>query len=775
MKRILHHILCLGCLLLAVACSDDEPADDVLHAGSVTIYVDNNPWRIPAQADRYSLYLESEGSGWTATCESEWLTLSATSGAGNDYLHFEVTENEKPFAREALITIADAADPTQRARLRVRQAGYNDEENATLTGDMQQKHRMGFGYDITKAYCDDKSFSKNPLLNYQEVVKWEEQTGVTIISEDRRHYQEVELFSGNTITELCGELTKSMTNKSTFAGCGKVTNSNTDIYKGKNIEQVYGFVRLKQLISSRTIDLAALRSQVSSDDSPLLAPEFRGILAGIKAGNQEALNRLIQNYGTHLVVSADLGGCLELHTAVAREQSVEKEHSVTTVSKKAFGATFKSTSSTYDSYQKEIGIDYEADLSIIGGSDATKKAMMNAISNKKVVREITANEISQWQASFNIDPAAAKDKYNVGMVGCRLVPIYELVNDPTTRQRIAEKLASYTNSSLKQTKPDSPYEFEVSEVRQIWGEKGQKVQKLVYNQEIKAVIAREYVQNISLTEPVIVAYPLVNGKPFLYAGLFLGDKSHRPGVVRWLGENGLYEPNDSICIDEERFASLFDKSTHQLKKLYHYNGSLHIMPPNKENYADLKTQTLHAKEGYMMYCSSIESNGFAKKSAPVIKAGPLFWTQNAIVVDSLKKSIMIRENNSFMKISGLWPTDSTIQGHWKIGNQLPTSRQAQSLMNVCNGRMQVLFDRDQNNYNLMGMQWATGFLYKGTAYDANAFVIVSMTDNNLLQICRLTQSGQVSVLQPRSYFDSVCDHYYASIYAPCYLATTLVE
>lgn len=765
MKRILYPILWLGCLLFIAACSDDEPASDVLRAGSITIYVDSNPWRIPARADRYSIYMESDGSGWTATCESEWVTLSATAGSGSDYLHFEVTENTNPFARESLITIADAADPTQRARLRIRQAGYNDEENATLTGDMQQKHRMGYGYDITKAYCDDQSFSPKPIIDYNEVVKQEEATGTIIITEDRRHYQELEIFSGNTVTELCGELTKSMETKKTFAGCGKVTNNTTDIYREKDIMQVYGLVRLKQLISSRTVDLAALRSQATSDDSPLFSPEFRGILAGIKAGNEESLNKLINNYGTHLVVSADLGGCLELHTSVTRETSIEKEHSVTTVSRKIFGKNICSSSSTYDKYQSEIGIDYEADLSVIGGSDDTKKAMLQAISNKKVVREISAKEINQWQASFNIDPSAAGKDYNVGMVGCRLVPIYEVVNDVTTRQRIAQKIASYTKSCAKVVQPIPPYTFAVSDAHNKWGNDGREVLKLIGNNNMQAFIAKEYVQDISLTEPVVVAYPIVNGKAFCYGGLFIGDKTHRPGYVRWLGDNGIYEPNDSISIDDERFASLFDSDTHALKTIYLYNGGIHMTPPDKNDFPDMPLTPLNAEQALLKYRYTGENDEM--RSMAAIKVGPLFWSMKSIPLEYNNK---IREENQFTQISSLL---GSLESHFKI-NQLPTPKQAQSLMNVCNGRMDVLFDRNQNYKNLLGLQWATGFLYKDTPFDTEAFVIVSQDDGGKLIISRLTRSGQASSIYPRTYFDSVCDHYYDALYAPSYLATQVL-
>jgi len=144
----------------------------------------------------------------------------------------------------------------------------------------------------------------------------------------------LEIFSGTTITELAGKLTRNMDSKATFLGCGKISDTKTDIYRNKTIEEVCGLVRLKQIISSRTIDIGMLRSQATSDDSPLYSQEFRKALKELNENNAYAF---LNKFRTHLVVSADLGGSLELHTTITRETSIETQHSVTTVTKKVFG------------------------------------------------------------------------------------------------------------------------------------------------------------------------------------------------------------------------------------------------------------------------------------------------------------------------------------------------------------------------------------------------------------------------------------------------------
>lgn len=175
LKRLLFPLTLLLCLAVATtSCRDDDDGlidlPEELVSGPIRISVPENPWRIKRAADYYAFYVECQGSGWIATCESEWLTLTPTEGSESQYIRFDVGENTEPFARVAVITIADAKEPdTYRVQVRIRQSGYNDEDNATLTGDMQKKHRMGYGYDIMKEYASDGSYSDNPVLDPREL------------------------------------------------------------------------------------------------------------------------------------------------------------------------------------------------------------------------------------------------------------------------------------------------------------------------------------------------------------------------------------------------------------------------------------------------------------------------------------------------------------------------------------------------------------------------------------------------------------------------------
>lgn len=773
LKRLLFPLTLLLCLAVATAsCRDDDDElidlPEELVSGPIRISVPENPWRIKRAADYYALYVECQGSGWIATCESEWLTLTPTEGSESQYMRFDVEENTEPFARVAVITIADAKEPdTYRVQVRIRQSGYNDEDNATLTGDMQKKHRMGYGYDIMKEYASDGSYSNDPILDYDKVVEAEEAKGITIISEDRRHYQDLEIFSGTTITELAGQLTKSMDSKATFLGCGKVSDTKTDIYRNKTIEEVCGLVRLKQIISSRTVDIGMLRSQATSDDSPLYSKEFRNALRELNENNAYAF---FEKFGTHLVVSADLGGSLELHTTITRETSIETQHSVTTVTKKVFGKNKGSSSKTYDEYQKEIGIDYKADLTCVGGSKDAHRAMEAAVQNKQ---QITPAQIKEWQKTFNIDPADTGKDYNVGMVGCRLIPIYEIINDPVKRRSVQAAFAQYTNNPEMAPKAeDTPVRIETDIVRKKWeDDKNQCAIKIVdSNGQNRALFAKEYVPAIRRDAPVVVAYPLVNGKPYFYSGIFIGDAEHNPGIVRWLGDNCLYEANDSISYDNSKFAQWFD-SNKALKQLYFYDATVQILPPihNNKYVADKDINN-----NINLATVSINTKNFLDiESIPLVKVGPWLWTESSRGRIYNSPFFELDDNKDFTLTSSI-----SFLFYW---NKRPFANysQAESLMKVCNGNLNALFDTDESGRNLLGLKWVKGFggRYIMTEfvniYDKNAYIIITYKEE--CEITRLTPSGRASHLSSNEYLEGMFNIGSSHSYLPIFLATKEIQ
>lgn len=732
---LLKTTLLLTLLTGFTACQDDDVIDETkLEAGPISISVPQNPWHIPSRADFYMFLVESRGYAWTASTESDWLTLDTTQGLhGSTYLRFSVEENTDPFARVAVITVADSQNPDEyRLQVRIRQSGYNDEDNATLTGDMLKKHRMGYGYDVMKDYASDESFSDLPILDYEQVVKLEEEKNMLIISEDRRHYQEIETFSGNTLTELASKLTDNMTSGGTFLGCGKITTSSTSVFRSKTIEQSCGYIRLKQITSSRTIDLGALAAEATSDDSPLYSKEFREAIRNMKSVGDAS--NIINTFGTHIVSSADLGGSISLEVLISREQSVEEEHSVKTVTKKVFGKKTSSSSSTYDSYVEQNGLDYQASIDCTGGTVAAQNDIKAYIDRKE---QVPSSAIINWQNSFQEDPAETQD-YNVGMVGCQLAPIYTLINDPTKRAWMEEAFEKYTNTPVTKYE-DTPATVNISLAQQTWQKEGHKRVFLGKDgNENRVLLANEYVPSIRTDKTVTVAYPVLNGKAFYYSGVFVGDEGHAPGNVRWLGANPVYEPSEDITIDNPTYSELFDNKSKSLKELYIYNGGVHILPTDNRG-KNITLSQLISPNNYIY----------------LVKIGNYLWGEEVC-----KSNIFGVYNQILIYHNGF---DYSCIGSYYI----PNEKAFQNLMTITTCyNFDILFDTNQNKMNELGLKWIKGFLggtidlpflylRNRTVYDINAFIFPAKDSNNRTKLVRCSISTSAISYDPKTYFDAI--------------------
>lgn len=744
---LLKTTLLLTLLTGFTACQDDDVIDETkLEAGPVSISVPQNPWHIPSRADFYMFLVESQGYAWTASTESDWLTLDTTQGLhGSTYLRFSVEENTDPFARVAVITVADSQNPDEyRLQVRIRQSGYNDEDNATLTGDMLKKHRMGYGYNVMKDYASDESFSDLPILDYEQVVKLEEEKNMLIISEDRRHYQEIETFSGNTLTELSSKLTKSMTSGGTFLGCGKVTNSSTSVFRSKTIEQSCGYIRLKQITSSRTIDLGALAAEATSDDSPLYSKEFREAIRNMKSVGDAS--NIINTFGTHIVSSADLGGAISLEVLISREQSVEEEHSVKTVTKKLLGKKTSSSSSTYDSYVEQNGLDYQASIDCTGGTVAAQNAIKDYINRKE---QVPSSAIINWQNTFQDDPAETQD-YNVGMVGCQLAPIYTLINDPTKRAWMEEAFEKYTNIPVTKYE-DTPATVNISQTQQTWQKEGHKRVFLGKDgNENRILLANEYVPSIRTDKTVTVAYPVLNGRAFYYSGVFVGDEDHAPGNVRWLGANPVYEPSEEITIDNPTYSELFDNKTGALKQLYIYNASINMLPPENEKVN-----------------SSLSTRLFEKDKNYFVKVGTYLWseteartiTRDLGIVPPQYIENMTKLNNHYYLYS---------DGLTLLKAPLPTENGLKNLINVTTAyNTDILFKKESGQPNELGIDWPTGFItsyqeaiwyFTKQLFDEQAFVFPVQISEDEVKIGRCSPSKQVVLFSKEEYLKHYIPH-----------------
>lgn len=736
MKRVTDIFAFL--LMLFLACSCRKPAGPVVdNSGPVSVR-GGNELLVPDASDYYSLFIESKGEGWTCTNSSDWLTLNVKEGSGSMYLDFSVTRNRNKFPRVTFIHIADKNDPGRfHCSVRVTQSSMKTIVWGTLTGDMERKHRLGFGYNITGEYMNDSSFSKLPILSYSRIAELEKSVG-DIITENLRNTQEIELFSGVTLTEITVKMTEKKSSETEFLGFGKTTESSTELFSRKTDTQECGIVRLKRIVSSRTVDKGMLLSQNLSiepgaDGSTLLDPVFCQRLREMLASPQENMRQFFNDYGTHLVSSADLGGVLELYTVIDRSTSTETRKSVESVSRKLFGVTSgKSVSNDSVGFSE---VKYKADLKVYGGQDSAKDKLWDCIdSDGQITSMITEEAMNEWQNSMLLESSESfwGPKYNAALVDCQIIPLYELMTDPQVRDQLEELTHQYLGTRKPNDRDEQVHgSYQMEQAAEKYRNSNNHAVQVVYpanggsdDDNSVGVVCREYVPAIRTDKSCVVVYPMVNGYPYLYCGLFVGDENNRPGRVRWNGNQCVYEPNDSISRDNPKFSDWFNDEG-MLRSVYFYWSSVHPAPEKQKN----ANVAFVSREGHNkltgVYRSATYSNPLNNETVAVslVKVGPLFWSQRACpaILGMVqwrwyqnRKPLYFDFNPGtgaegyYSVISNLMD-DGSIHGYhsYIFINGLPTESQARSLMQIVGGRTELL-EYGEDGTNGLGLIWPKG-------------------------------------------------------------------
>ncbi len=771
-KRI--NILSVAVVMLTVftmlACHDHPMEGGEYVMGDSVFAVCDNPMVINCEPDKHAIYVQSRGNGWICSNNCEWLRLHTTSGEGDQYVDFEVDKNFNPFARVTFIYLYDKDEPEKyKYIVQVRQEGYLNWLNSTLTDDMLKKHRMGYGYDITGDYMNESSFSEKPIVNYSRIVSRENVVG-DIITEDRRFVEEIEEFSGATLTEMASKMYTYNMDESSFAGCGKTSSTTAELFTNKTAEEECGVVRLKQIVTSRTIDFGMLMSQnLSTTDvgNSLLEAEFCEAVNNLKDDNYVDF---FKDYGTHLVVSADLGGSLELFVTVNRKSVSTTKESVRSVAKKVFGKTV-SSSSTEEKYQdSNTSIDYKAELKVFGGNDEGIRECVK----EKEVRQIPEEVLSKWQQSIKLNTDKNADGnvvYNAALVDCRLIPLYELLQNEELKAKVKTYTLRYVSDSPPTERDEQAHGyFDVKDALAEWDKNGsdgqhQRVMKI----GDVAVICKEYVPCIRGDKPCVVAYPMVNGYPFLYCGTFIGDEENRPGAVHWVGNQCYYEPNDSVCFEDSRFRSMFNAETHALERVYLYWSGVQVVP----NRFDGLGRKFDCKVGtFDIGAFSANKDNQGHDYVPLVKVGPNFWTEKGVrladsgswndgstdyknIADRWRGLTISGERGYYNLVAADYENESLKSKNTKaMRKALPNLVQARSVMAILNGRSEVMSRVDDHGRNMLGLQWDRGFKSvlptsdrkntSGVVHDVDTdawLVLCQDKDGDEVYVTRLGSSG----------------------------------
>lgn len=639
---------------LFTACSDhdDAPAtpEEAVWDVKIATYSDEDDDDEPPLLSRYASYesirvgisgITNDTRRVTVASTDDWLTLATDSLANDSLVAFTTTENTYDQRRTATLIFTDADHPQRQGRLTIVQASAADGD--TNGEDARAELYVGYGYNVYAALDDPMSVrTTTPILDMSRVREEESRDLYTLIHDSRLAYMDVEYIVSNNI-EAFGEDLASAQTKDTenpIEGCRNDCQTQLELVeddaKGRLDQLVFGRGTLKKAVASRVLDkgmLLYLRDQSKVPFSETFNADLTRIVRRLSGEKRRlAIVDMLNKYGTHVVIQADLGGSIaygfsmDSHSTFNTKEEMQQEVEYTLgriTDEQRTGNT--TTTSRKNSL---------AAIKIHGGSPEMLKMLQDEVGAKDFRGQIDPAHLTDWLASIKYSNALTKDPA-LDVIHFGVIPIWDLVPQSVSKEFLTEVMRMKNTSAFKL--PDEflntdIYEFNTKKDRTIFRfadniAATKSLCRLVFmgfeNKtdyfEIEdetgtpvLQVCQEYVPKIRSDQRVVIAYPIYKRHIKLNQGLFIGDGIHQPAWVGFKDEDCYVNPINSM------------KPGDTVEKFYYVNGNLKLTNPT--GLERIKSPTRTVMDDCLIFYN--DQDGENKTyNHPIVKIGSKFWTR----------------------------------------------------------------------------------------------------------------------------------------------------
>lgn len=642
MKRM---TIALMCALLSTAtltgCHDDDDA----------IVPESGTWKVSVvgssddvQLSRLASYerLTVSISGYNAerdgavviTSTEDWLSVTSDTLGADSMVTIAATINDENRRRTAMLVFSSVKNPNLEGVLHVSQLSQTEQD--ANGADARSVLYVGYGYDIYAALDNPMSVrTKRPIIDLENLTANSDVFNFEAIHDSRMATTTVETYAATSIHEMATLLTSTSSN-SDIDIVGSVETCKRAVNSAKNVEiteQNFGYGMLTKTVASRTLDMGALQylrnldSEDKNSNRLSLSYDFKKRLWEIETmqgqKRREAITALLLEYGTHIVVQADLGGKLDYAFTLQRERSFRTEAEVNEEVRYTIGQVSKKD--RVEGLQ-EVSSDKSATgaIQILGGSKESRNMLKADIQKMKADAQgqLSPEDMQKWLASIGYSAALANDE-NLDVVHFNLMPVWDLVPNELRRDFLDATLLLAQRSDCKlpaQALGTDIYEMRPAKEQSLFNfskiTADASLCRLLYYEGVPVLqVCSEYVPKIRTDERVTVAYPIYKQHIRLNQGLFIGDGIHQPAFVSFSGSNCYVNPIDTLPQGE--IVDVF----------YYVNGTLQMKNPT--GLTVVKGKNRSVQEDYM-YLYANDDKTTTTRRHPIVKIGSKFWTRRDI-------------------------------------------------------------------------------------------------------------------------------------------------
>ncbi len=650
-------------LLFLAACHDDDGPDapdpgpesmvwtvDVLGGGAVETDDEGNVY-FERTATFGSLRLKIQG--YDAQRDStvkvtlaeggEWLTLETDTLGTEGILSLSTTDNNGDSQRTAtLVFTAANGEPPLSATLTVRQHSRADADSNG--GNAKEDLYVGYGYDIFKALDNPMSVrTKTPIIDLDKLRAAGSAATYEPLHDSRLSRTEMKYIASTSLAVYAEELTSEQTTSSLkLNGCKVDCDLATSLTTSSSShEQNYGRGAMVKTVASRVIDKAALLHLRELGRTPYSDAFFKRVnsLLTLKdtkpASLAEEVTKTLEEFGTHIVLQADLGGRIDYTFTMEKTGTFYVNDVMKAEIDFTMGRLTESDRTAQSNQAVSSVKNADGAIKVVGGSEATRRQMLYDIARLGKTSQLPPDHVTAWLASIDYDERAIATG-DIDVINFELMPIWDLVP--------SELRLDFLNATLRMAeRPDCKVSdeklgtdlytidctrkdlFDFSNVKD-----NGSLCRILYlksgDGEGTPVlqVCSEYVPKIRTDQRVTVAYPIYKRKIRMNEGLFLGDGIHQPAFVGFGNSECFVAPISDL------------KCTDIIQQICYVNGSLSLSSPGIKFISEdsrnrtVKDDVFYFRSSPVTYCQ------------PIVKIGSNFWTRQDIYY---KMGLAVSANN----------------------------------------------------------------------------------------------------------------------------------
>ena len=547
MKRTFRSLMALAIAVVTLAaCSSSDDAskyvaDVTLPSG--TEKTADADILVEAGAHEFTFDIKTEGQ-WAVKSQNRFLHVQNGSGTGNATVTVYVENNTFEDRKLGTLNIVFPSHESENKTLTVEQKYLGDYGGnaADIIETSNKIYAVGYSYDITGEWASPNSV-KVEVFDTKRMIK----DGVENVNAAQVELSDYTV-TGSTISEVSNKLTVKAGVEGSYGGFKGEANASFDMETSESSTYEYAstYFDVQKRRASLSKSAQSLIFDYMTDDAynainGLKVKTNRG-MRNLYPNTREGFQRLISDFGTHVIVEAGLGGRLRRSLQVNTSE-ITSAYDVKAFAKASYDGVVKAEASVDEHFKqsyKENAKAISLTLSVLGGDEklATKVG---------AEKTFTAENYEAWKESVTKDNMAL-----VNFSSESLVPLYELVDREAEGGEDRYKaLKSYmTDGSVAADfstyKCGTVTEFTVPSFE---GAKYNEtlIKDIYLGGQWVGQVCNEYIPNINRDERVTVVYPVVNNKARYNMGFFLGDnKGHKPARVSWDGTNVAVEAYEEL-------------------------------------------------------------------------------------------------------------------------------------------------------------------------------------------------------------------------------------